>query len=71
MGLVIMNVRINDSVKNSSISKEVTLYGDPLKPYKNKTSAYIDSDEDRILWKPFNLLFIENLLFYKFMSISC
>ena len=34
--------------ENRPISKEVTLYGDPLAAYKNKTGAYIDSDEDNI-----------------------
>jgi len=30
------------------LSKEVTLYGDPLQPYKDPDGNYIDSDSDNI-----------------------
>ena len=33
---------------NKPISKEVTLYGDPLLPYRDPDGNYIDSDEDNI-----------------------
>ena len=33
---------------NKPISKEVTLYGDPLAPYKDPNGEYIDADEDNI-----------------------